>query len=217
MPIILFLTSCNFKTSMDYNDEAEKLEREEKYEEAIILLNIAIEKDSKNIYALLNRAVDKSLLKKYNEAIIDYSKVIEINPDNTLAYLNRGKNKSRLGKYDDAIKDYNLAIKTKGSELNYLNKVENLLIEDGFEFDVEMKEIRYERGFSRYKIDSLKTAFEDFDFCIQMNYELSDCYLWRGNINLAYDNHNEACEDYNNALKLGNNKANGLIKKYCKQ
>ena len=209
------MTSCDFKTSMDYTSEAEKLEREGKYEEAIVLLNIAIEKDSKNIYALLNRAVDKSLLENYNGAIKDYSKVIEINPDNALAYLNRGKNKSRLENYYGAIEDYNLAIKTKGSESIYINKVKNSLIENGFEFDVRMEEIRYERGFSRYKIDSLKTAFEDFNFCIQMNYELSDCYLWRGNIYLAYGQNNEACEDFKNALKLGNSSASESIKKYC--
>ena len=200
---------------MDYNNEAEKLEREGKYEEAISILNIAIKKDSRNIYALLNRAVDKSLLKNYNGAIKDYSKIIEINPENALAYLNRGKNKSRLENYYGAIEDYNLAIKTKGNESIYLNKSKNSLIKNGFEFDVGMEEIRYERGFSRYKVDSLKTAFEDFDFCIQMSYELSDCYLWRGNIYLAYEQNNDACKDFKSALELGNSSASKSLKEYC--
>ena len=39
------LTSCDFKSSEDYHKEANKLEQEEKFKEAILLLDKAIEKD----------------------------------------------------------------------------------------------------------------------------------------------------------------------------
>ncbi|MFT4800720.1 MAG: tetratricopeptide (TPR) repeat protein, partial [Flavobacteriaceae bacterium] len=62
---ILTFTSCDFESSADYNAEAEKLELEGKYAEAIPLLDKAIEKDPSNIYALINRGVDKSILEDY--------------------------------------------------------------------------------------------------------------------------------------------------------
>ncbi|MCF8297417.1 MAG: hypothetical protein K9J13_07750 [Saprospiraceae bacterium] len=213
---VIILTSCDFKSSADYNSEAEKLEQDGKYKEAISLLNKALEKDPRNIYALINRGVDKSILEDYRGAIIDYSTIIEIDSANTLAYLNRGKNKKRLDDFQGAIEDFEKAIKTKGCEQIYFNSVENSFVETGFEFDVKMEEIRYERGIARYYIDSLQTAFKDFDFCIQKNFELSESYYWRGVIYLAYDMKTEACEDLKISSELGDKNAIELMEKYCK-
>jgi len=211
------LSSCDFKSSTDYNVEAEKLEKKGKYKEAILLLNKAIEKDPNNIYALINRGVDKSILEDYNGAIDDYSKVIEINPDNILAYLNRGKNKKRIKNYQGAIEDFDKAIFTKGGENLYIDLVENSFVETGYEFDVEMEEIRFERGIARYNIDSLKTAFNDFNFCIQKSYELSSSYYWRGLIYLAYNMKAEACNDLKKSQELGDPEAKEILEKYCKE
>ena len=59
---ILNFTSCDFKSSANYNTEAEKLESEGRYKEAIPLLDKVIKKDPENIYALINRGVDKKFL-----------------------------------------------------------------------------------------------------------------------------------------------------------
>lgn len=213
--IIALLTSCDFKTSSDYNKEAEVLEMEGKFEEAIALLNIAIVKDPKNIFALINRGVDKSFLKDYYGAIEDYSKIIEIDSKNTLAFFNRGKNKKRLQDYIGAIADFDSAISTKGNEDFYFNWVENPLVETGFQFDVKMEEIRFERGISRYNIDSFNSAFLDFNFCIQNQFELSSNYYWRGLVYLTYGMELEGCEDLEKANDLGDNDAKEVIKSYC--
>ena len=209
-------TSCDFKSSADYNAEAEKLEQEGKYLEAIPLLDKAIKKDPNNIYALINRGVDKSILEDYQGSIEDYTKIIEIDSDNTLALLNRGKNKKRLEDYQGAIDDFEKAIKTKGSEILYMDKVENSFIETGFEFDIAMEEIRFERGIARYNIDSLNLAFEDFNFCLEKNFERSSSLYWRGIIYIAYGMNKEGCTDLNEAQKLGDPDAQEMIDKYCK-
>ena len=200
---IIILTSCDFKSSSDYNSEAEKLEQEGKYKEAITLLDKALKKDTENIYTLISRGVDKSILEDYKGAIEDYTTIIEIDPDNTLAYLNRGKNKKRIEDFQGAIEDFEKAIKTKGGEQIYIDLVENSFIKSGFEFDVEMEEVRFERGIARYNIDSLEIAFEDFNFCVQKNFELSESYYWRGLIYLAYDMKVEACNDLMKSKELG--------------
>lgn len=213
---ILTFTSCDFKSSADYNAEAEKLENEGRYEEAIILLDKAIEKDPKNIYALINRGVDKSILEDYEGAINDYTRIIEIDSDNALAFLNRGKNKKRLEDYQGAIEDFEKAIKTKGGELIYIDKVENSFVETGLEFDVSMEEIRFERGIALYNIDSLKLAFDDFKFCIDKNFEKPASFYWRGIIYGAYGMNQEGCADLKNAQELGDPDAQEMIDKYCK-
>jgi tetratricopeptide (TPR) repeat protein len=211
----LFLTSCDFKSSEYYNGEAEKFEKEGKYKEAIPLLDKAIKKDPKNIYALTNRGVDKSILEDYNGAISDYTKIIEIDSNNTLAYLNRGKNKKRLNDFLGAIEDFDKAIDTKGSEMLYLDKVENYFIDTGFEFDVKMEEIRFERGIARYNIDSVRLAYDDFVFCYQINYEKPACLYWIGLIYIAYNLNDEACKAFKNSEKLGDPDAKEMIIKYC--
>jgi tetratricopeptide (TPR) repeat protein len=213
---ILTFTACDFKSSSDYNREAEKSEREGKYKEAVILLDKAIQKDPENIYALINRGVDKSILEDYEGAIADYTRIIEIDPDNALALLNRGKNKKRLEDYQGAIEDFEQAIATKGGEMIYLDKVENSFTETGFEFDVAMEEIRFERGIARYSIDSLKLAFDDFNFCLDKNYKKAASLYWRGMIYVAYGMNQAGCADLKEALKRGDPDAQAMIDTYCR-
>ena len=213
---VTILTGCEFKSSEDYQKEANKLEKEEKFKEAILLLDKAIEKDPKNIKALLDRAVDKSIIEDFQGAIDDYSKVIELDPDNALAYLNRGKNKKRLDDYTGAIADFDKAISSKGGEFIYIDKVENPLLETGFEFDVQMEEIKFERGIAYYNIDSLKRALDDFNFSIEKGFALADCYYWRGLIYLNYNIIDKACNDLSKADELGNLEARKLLDQYCK-
>jgi len=211
----LTFTSCDFKSSTDYNAEAEKLEQEGKISEAIPLLDKAIEKDPTNIYALINRGVDKSILEDYKGSIQDYTKIIEIDSDNALAFLNRGKNKKRLEDYQGAIEDFEKAIKTKGGEMLYMDKVENSFIETGFEFDVAMEEIRFERGIAYYHIDSLNASYNDFNFCIQKKFELSESFYHRGLIYIAYGDSNKGCEDLHKANDLKYQYAKESIDLYC--
>ena len=211
------ITSCDFYSSNYYISKAEKLENEGKFEEAIKLLNIAIEKDPENVFALLNRGVDKSRLGQYEDAILDYSRMIEVNPSNTLAFFNRGISKQNLENYEGAIQDFDKAIKTKGGEMLYMDKVDNPYIDNGYEFDVRMEEIRFERGIVLYYIDSLRPAFNDFNFSIEKNHEVPLSHYWRGLIYLSYGMKNEGCADLRKSQNLGEPSANEMIQSYCNQ
>lgn len=216
MFLLAILTGCDFKSSEGYHKEANKIEQEGKFKEAILLLDKVVEKDPNNIKALLDRAVDKSTIEDYKGAITDYSLVIELDPDNGLAYLNRGKNKKRLEDYRGAIADFDKAISTKGGELIYMDKIKNSFVETRFEYDVKMEEIKFERGIAYSNIDSLKRAFDDFNFSIQKNFALPDCYYWRGLIYLSYNMKDEGCKDLSKAMELGDPDAKELLNKNCK-
>jgi len=213
---LLLFVSCDFRSSDYYFSKAEKLETEGKYAEAIILLDKAIAKNPKNIYALLSRGADKSMLEDYNGAIEDYSKVIEIDSTNTLAYFNRGLDKKRKEDYHSAIEDFNRAIKTKGSENFWMDWSTNYSSKRG-EFDVPMEEIRLERGYARYNSDSLRVAMEDFYFCIERNYQLGLSYYMAGLVYLNLNMIEEGCKALTQAKIFGNLDAEEMIKEYCKK
>lgn len=79
-----------------------------------------------------------------------------------------------------------------------------------------MEEIRFERGIAWYNIDSLKPAFDDFNFCIAKNFEKPASFYWRGIIYLSNGIKQEGCADLKNAQKSGDPDAQEMIDKYCK-
>jgi len=99
----------------------------------------------------------------------------------------------------------------------WIDKVENPFVNNRFEFDVMMEEIRFERGFARYNIDDIQAAFDDFYFCIQRNFHLSTNYYMAGLIYIAYQNENEACEMFAKSKIYGNPDAQEMIEMYCKK
>lgn len=215
--VLLFIASaCTFKSSSDYYIEAEKLEFEERYEEAILLLDKAIKLDPTNIYALMNRGVDKSLLGDYEGAIQDYSAILALDSDNTLALFNRAKNHKRIGDFESSIADCNKAIQTKGGELLYFEIEEHPYFDTGYEFDVLMEEIRFERGIGWINLDSLQLAFGDFSFCLEKGYEVAECLYWRGLIHIAYGANELGCADLNKSKDLGDPDAKIQITEHCK-
>lgn len=113
---LIIILGCDLRTSQLYFEEAFKLENEEKYEEAILLLNKAIEKKPAFLGAYINRGANKSALGKQKEAIKDYEKVIKIAPDNVFAIFNKANNLKRLKEYEEAIIFYNKAIELKGKK-----------------------------------------------------------------------------------------------------
>lgn len=214
--ILIFISfiGCDIKSAKDYFADAEKLEQQQKYKEAILLHDKAILKDKNFLGAYINRGADKSAIGDYKGAITDYEKVISLDPKNTLAYFNTGNNLKRIGDNKSAVDYYNKALHTKGGNRIYLDLQPNSIIDLG-SFDVPGQEILYERGIALYQIDSLKMAFSDFQNCISKNYMIAESNYWIGNIFLESGNKKRACEYFNKAKSLGDNDAENSIQKYC--
>ena len=215
--ITLLIISCDLKTAPEYLMEAEKLEQQGKFKEAIQLLDKAILKDENFLGAYINRGADKSELGEYVSAIEDYKKVIEIDPKNTLALYNIGNNYKRCKNYKKSLEFYNKAFDTKGGDTSYIDLAENSFVDLGQEFDVPGKEIYYERGISFFYLDSLNNSFKDFRNCIKQNYKSAESNYWLGHIYLRTNQKKLACEKFNEAKELGDKDAEGEIKKYCNQ
>jgi tetratricopeptide (TPR) repeat protein len=214
LTIIFLLISCDFKTTQDYLNEAEKLSEQGKYKEAIELLDKAIDKDQKYLGAYINRGANKSSLKNYEEAIRDYRIVLDLDPKNTLALYNVGNNYKRLENYKTAINFYNKAFDTKGGQSHYLDLSTSDLVSVG-EFDVPGHEIHFERGIAYYEVDSLQRAVNDFNAAIQKNYMTAECHYWLGLIYLSSGQTDLACKNLKKSKELGDKDAEAELRKYC--
>ena len=80
------------------------------YGKSVTEFNIALEKNSKNIKALYNRALAFGLMEEYDKAIEDLTACIALRPMYSLAYYSRGYWNEFLGNYTAAIKDYETTI-----------------------------------------------------------------------------------------------------------
>ena len=216
LTVLLLLTSCDFKSSQDYFNEAEKLSEQGKYKEAIELLNKAIDIDNNYIGAYINRGADKSALGDFKGAIEDYNSVLKIDHDNTLALFNIGNNNKRLNDFKTAIENYNKAFDSKGGQQVYLDLTPNDFV-DSNEFDVPGCQIHYERGIAYYNIDSLQKAVNDFSASINMNYMTAECHCWLGYIYISSGQTDVACKNFRRSMELGDKDAEVELSKYCKE
>lgn len=166
---VSFLTGCGGYCE----NNAIRLTEAGEYHTAIEVYDKILSKDPDNIYALLNRGVNKSNTNEKQGAIEDYSQVIALNQKNTLAWVNRAKVKYELQDYIGSIKDLNEAArhsrKVKITIYNDVLRSEN-------DYDVDYIEVIYERGWSCLKADSIQQAYKDFNLCITDNYRLEESY-----------------------------------------
>lgn len=103
-------------------NEAQQLEREGKFEEALEKYNEAINLFPLSGIFFASRADCYLKMKKPNAAIKDCDKSIEINSDNAKAYKIRGIAKRHLGRYEEAAKDL-----VTGTRIDYDEKSQTIL------------------------------------------------------------------------------------------
>ena len=222
LSILLFL-SCDFTPSGEYFNRARDLEIEGKYKEANALLDKAIDKKPRFRPALLNRAVNKSILEDYDGAIRDYQKLLEFDPDNALALLNIGNNFKRTKDYGKSISAYNKALKTKWvikpESLGLLE--EDIKISFQYEFDqdseyqVSETEILYERGIAFVLNDQFAEGIKDMEQILSRDYYIGDCHYWLGNAYVGLKDSTNACQNFIKSAKLGLKDAREKIKEHC--
>ena len=141
-----------------------------------------------------NRGVAKNKLKDFTGAMQDFTKAIEINEKDFQAFYNRAVSKVNLEKYQEAIIDISKSI----------------------EINPNLAESYFNRGMLRNVLKNYNGAIQDFTKAIEINPNYSEAYLSRGASKFILKQNTSACLDLKKASKLGNEKANELINKYCK-
>ena len=221
---ILFI-SCDFTTADEYYNRALELEKQGKHNQAIALLDKAIEKKPKFRPALLNRGFYKSELEKFKEGIKDYNKILEFDPDNTFALFNIGNNYSSLNDSKNAISYYSKALKTKGALKSFANSDGGAFaLNTNFDlkrFDSDRDysmldcEIYFERGMEYIETEEFDKAISDLNKSIKADNAKRDCYFLLGKAYVGKNDSINACENFIKSAKLGDKEAREMLKKHC--
>lgn len=108
---VLVSTNCAWATpANEAYLKAHELNAKSKFEEALPLLNQAIELDPKLTDAYISRSFTYGKLGMVYKALKDAQKALELHSNDEVAYNNRGFLYLRLGQYDKAIADLTKAV-----------------------------------------------------------------------------------------------------------
>ena len=221
----LLLGSCDFTSADEYYNRAIELDRKEKWEEAIINLDKALEKRAKFRPALLNRGYYKTQLGNVKGGIVDYKKIIGFDPDNTLALYNIGINFSLLKEHKKAISYYSKALQTEGALKSYASSNGGAIaihtnfdlkqFDSDMDYNIHDSRIYYERGIEYLEVKKIDSAISDFNKSLNSNYAKMDCYFLLGKAYLEKKDSVNACQNFIESAKLGDKEARQMLKKHC--
>lgn len=213
------LALCGARVSAQINKHyfvwlSQDLVMEDRYKEAIDMLNILLRADPSAHEGYFLRGIAKYNLDDLLGAEIDFSLAIEKNPVFTEAYRFRAITRSRLGNYDDALKDFEEAIDLRPDRAEaYFSRGVTYLLTQQFEkaigdFDVFLKyhdkvaEAYLNRGMAKLYLKDTLQAYEDYNRAVVTNRENPRSYVQRGTLYMDEKRYPEAMADFNAAIRL---------------
>jgi tetratricopeptide (TPR) repeat protein len=190
---LLLASVCKGQSSLAENDKALALMEEEKYDEALVILNRLISAEPGTTLYRQNKAVALFGLERYPEAIAEYKRLHEELPE-TEWLFQIGNSYEQMDSLGLAATYYSAAIRVDR--------------EDYLTF--------FKRGTVYLKQKKFASAVRDFTDAIALNPEHHNSYHNRGIALYQIKKHEEACADWCIAEKKGNPVSGDHVKKNCK-
>lgn len=176
--------------------------------------NQAIEVDSTEALAFVQRGQAENAMGKAGNALKSYSQAIRLDPNLAAAYLNRCLTKSNLNDQPGAIADCSeatginpnliTAYQNRGLAYhragNYRNAIADLNV--AIKLDGEDATSYYQRGLIRLDLQDREGAISDFNTAIQFKSDHVFAYYQRGLVQEKYGNLDGAIADLEMAMKL---------------
>lgn len=205
-PLLLILagtiTGCNSVFADEYLKKAENEYDRNNFIGALSLSDKAIKKNPKLKNAYILRGLCHERINSFDKAISDYTSLIKFDSKYAYAFYRIGICEYERKNYKEAINNHNIALFTKGIDTSDSDKPKiNIEFNNSFSnkevtYEVEAKEIYYERGLCFYLNGQIKEAFRDFNSCINMNYNKGESNYMTGLCWLAVKNRERACESF---------------------
>lgn len=187
----------------------------------------ALTKSKKNSEYFAGRASSWYALGRFGNAIGDLNKAINLSGGNPKYFRQRAEAFFANKNYDKAFEDilYYMDFYPADVESSFL--LSKIAIESGHYVDALMhlgKLIKtnpqepsyyYYRGITYLKTQSYQFAEMDLNIAIKFSYHLSDAYYFRGLARVNQSKKEDACSDWDNALKNGNFQSQEMLFKYC--
>ena len=177
--------------------------------------------------AYYNRAFAYGNLGQNDKAIADYSKTIELDPTYLKAYANRGNLFKNVNKFEEALKDYNKAIELKPDYANMYNNRGLIYMEQkknaealmdfnkAIELNPELFLAFQNRGNLLYDEKKYADAISNYSKVIALKPDYAGAYYTRALAAYFSGNKEAACQDMQQAVKLGNKSAVNAVKEIC--
>ncbi|NCC99235.1 MAG: tetratricopeptide repeat protein [Bacteroidia bacterium] len=186
--------------------------------QALTDVNKAIELNSSNINARLDKAALLQYNREYTLAEKEYSNILSISPGNASALLERGNCRQHIGQLEAAMNDYkiivindssnfqaklNIATLTWKISADTLNSI--LLLNKLAKENPQSAEVFNARGLIYSLTAQYDSAIVDFDKAIGINRNYATAYNNRGSAYYKQNKLEKAIDDYNSAIEINTN------------
>ncbi len=224
--VVSLVYACSF-SSDTLLAQAKTLISQNKYHEALSLLNRVIDADNKNTEAFNARGVVYFELKDLTNALLDYDKAIELNPDPYRPFYNRALLKMAQGNADGSLKDFAEAIKrqsdnaeiyvSRGQLLAALNQTDAALLDfrEAIKYDTHNAAAWYNQGNLQFKQELFEQAVASFQVATKSDPTFGKAYHALGIAQLMQKQDKLGCLNLKQANKLGYVSAKVAIEQYC--
>lgn len=164
------------------------------YKGAIEAYNEYLKLHPSHVKSLYNRGRSFEELNQYDEALKDFEKVLDIDGKNTSAMLSLAKYYYRSENFDQSLYFAELAIKEKD----------------------DLAEGYFWVGRAAHHMGEFPKARSGYNNAINLNRQYGEAFLYRGALSMQEKKKSSACQDFNQAVKLGVKEAESAVSKYCK-
>ncbi|MFC2038526.1 tetratricopeptide repeat protein [Chloroflexota bacterium] len=187
---------------------------QEKYEEAFISYNWALELEPDRPETLYNRGNALDELERYEEALADYDRSLEIELDDPETLNNRGITLCNLERYEEALTDFNRSLEirpdnpgtlyNRGNALDELERYEEALADyfRSLEIEPDDPETLNERGITLCNLERYEEALADFNRSLEIRPDNPGTLNGRGITLCNLERFEDALADYNRSLEF---------------
>ncbi len=161
--------------------EGESLRRLGKVQEALAVLNSALEQESQLVAALISRGMAHLHLGNPQKALADLDKALQLQPNNARAYLQRGVILAHMGRYEDAARDFEQAIELNPNEpkahaYRAMTALKQGKYREAVRYYTEALRLHpryalayYERGRAYWELGQQQQALQDYRRAVELN------------------------------------------------
>lgn len=212
--LVVFLAGCFLthgqdkpRKAFEIFEEAEAAYNEDKYREALNLLDECLKHYPGHFEAYSLRASVKEILKDNDGALTDYSIYLEKFPENLPVLMSRAILQYKIGFYEQAKEDFFRLLNMNPMETNTVFYRQNMTVGDRNPVmtpESGHKSYIYNYlGLTEAKLKDHRTAIAYYDSALQLNASEPDYFVNRG-LSKEAVNDSTAAADYERALKLNN-------------
>ena len=196
------------KKAFELYEEAEQAYNEDKYDEALIILNECLKQYPGYFEAYSLRGSVKEILKDHHGALTDYSIYLEQYPEHLPVLMSRAILRFKLNFYDQAREDFLKLLTMDASETNTVFYRQNMSVGDRNPVMTPQSGHRayiYNYlGLTESKQKNHTPAIAYYDSALAINQTEPDYFVNRG-LSKEAINDSTAIADYERALKLNQN------------